>query len=100
MFIDTHRQILGLGLESGHVLVYSVPDFTPIFRHEPKDLKQASIVTNVVISRKFVVTTSMDMCIRVYDFKSNYNQFWEMNKSFIVLSLIFILVVVLRVVLL
>lgn len=97
IFVDPARRIVGLGFETGHVLVYSVPDFSPIFRYEPKNLRQASVVTNVVISRNFVIATSTDMCIRVYDFKNNYSQFWAANGSFLVFMLVVSLMVGVRI---
>jgi len=93
--IDTNRNLLTVGFNSGHVLVYTIPELKPIFKHEPKNLKQAMYVTSVQLSRKYVLATFGDGSVQIYNFKENYSEFWVRFKTSIIISILLICIIML-----
>ena len=97
IYVENERQLVAVGFTTGHVMVYSMPDFAPVFKYEPADLRKSGVVTNVAIVKSFVISTSYDNCIRVIDFDQNYSEFWRNNGRFLKIIFLMILIASLRV---
>jgi len=88
--------IVSIGLASGGIMVYSVPDLEPIFQYTPADLKKALFLTKVCLVGQNVVSTDAENVLRMHKLEMNYSNFGNL-KYYVLTVLIVGIFILLRI---
>jgi len=80
--------IVSIGLASGGIMVYSVPDLEPIFQYTPADLKKALFLTKVCLVGQNVVSTDAENVLRIHKLEMNYSNLG--NLKYYILSVLIV----------